>query len=100
MEDSKKWVLNPERKASKREKQYALERLDGVIKKIEFAISRTISKMKSRLLEPENKKLMVQEIKKEVKPSIIKKLAEKKTSVTRSDETEKLKKRYSLDNER
>ena len=100
VEDSKKWVLNPERKASKREKQYALERLDGVIKKIEFAISRTISKMKSRLLEPENKKLMVQEIKKEVKPSIIKKLAEKKTSVTRSDETEKLKKRYSLDNER
>lgn len=100
VEDSKKWVLNPERKASKREKQYALERLDGVIKKIEFAISRTISKMKSRLLEPENKKLMVQEIKKEVKPSIIKKLAEKKTSVTRTDETEKLNKRYSLDNER
>lgn len=43
---------------------------------------------------------MVQEIKKEVKPSIIKKLAEKKKGVTRTDETEKLNKRYSLDNER
>lgn len=100
VEDSKKWVLSPERKASKREKQYALDRLDGVIKKIEHAISKTISKMKSRLLKPENKKIMVQEIKKEVKPSILKKLSEKKTSIRNNDVTEKLNKGSSLDNER
>lgn len=100
VEDSKKWVLSPERKASKREKQYALDRLDGVIKKIEHAISKTISKMKSRLLKPENKKIMVQEIKKEVKPSILKKLSEKKTSMRSNDVTEKLNKGSSLDNER
>ena len=64
VEDSKKWILSPERKASKREKQYALDRLDGVIKKIEYAITKTISKMKNRLLKPENKNIMVQEIKK------------------------------------
>ena len=98
--DSKKWVLNPERKASKREKQYALDRLDGVIKKIEYAITKTISKMKNRLLKPENKNIMVQEIKKEVKPSILKKLSEKKASITRNGETGKLNKESSLDNER
>lgn len=92
VEDSKKWVLSPERKASKREKQYALDRLDGVIKKIEYAITKTISKMKNRLLKPENKNIMVQEIKKEVKPSILKKLSEKKASITRNGETGKLNK--------
>ncbi len=59
VEDSKKWVLSPERKASKREKQYALDRLDGVVKKIEYAITKTISKMKNRLLKPENKNIML-----------------------------------------
>lgn len=100
VEDSKKWVLSPERKASKREKQYALDRLDGVVKKIEYAITKTISKMKNRLLKPENKNIMVQEIKKEVKPSILKKLSEKKASITRNGETGKLNKESSLDNER
>lgn len=100
VEDSKKWILSPERKASKREKQYALDRLDGVIKKIEYAITKTISKMKNRLLKPENKNIMVQEIKKEVKPSILKKLSEKKASITRNGETGKLNKESSLDNER
>lgn len=99
-EYSKKWILSPERKASKREKQYALDRLDGVIKKIEYAITKTISKMKNRLLKPENKNIMVQEIKKEVKPSILKKLSEKKASITRNGETGKLNKESSLDNER
>mgnify|MGYP005936989427 CR=1 FL=1 len=100
VEDSKKWILSPERKASKREKQYALDRLDGVVKKIEYAITKTISKMKNRLLKPENKNIMVQEIKKEVKPSILKKLSEKKASITRNGETGKLNKESSLDNER
>lgn len=43
---------------------------------------------------------MVQEIKKEVKPSILKKLSEKKASITRNGETGKLNKESSLDNER
>lgn len=66
----------------------------------EYAITKTISKMKNRLLKPENKNIMVQEIKKEVKPSILKKLSEKKASITRNGETEKLNKESSLDNER
>ena len=56
--------------------------------------------MKNRLLKPENKNIMVQEIKKEVKPSILKKLSEKKASITRNGEIGKLNKESSLDNER
>lgn len=33
IESSKVWIQNPDRKASRKEKQYALDRLDGVIKK-------------------------------------------------------------------
>ncbi len=32
-EDSKKWIQDPKHKASKREKDYAIKRLDGLIKK-------------------------------------------------------------------
>ena len=34
-EDSKKWIQSPERKASRKEKEYAVKRLDGLIRKIE-----------------------------------------------------------------
>ena len=34
LEESKKWVLSPERKAPKKERDYAAARLDGVITKI------------------------------------------------------------------
>lgn len=32
-EDSKRWIQSPERKASRKEKEYAINRLDGLIKK-------------------------------------------------------------------
>ena len=32
-EDSKKWIQDPKHKASKREKDYAIKRLDGLIRK-------------------------------------------------------------------
>lgn len=100
VEGSKQWIQHPDRKASRKEKQYALDRLDGVINKIENAISRTITQMKNRLLKPENKKVVVQEIKKEVKPSILKSLVEKKANIAKRDEERKVNKRHSLGNER
>ncbi len=100
IESSKVWIQNPDRKASRKEKQYALDRLDGVIKKIESAISKTLTQMKKRLLKPENKKVMVQEIKKEVKPSILKSLEEKKAEIAKRDVERKKIIGHSLDNER
>ena len=60
-EDSKRWIQSPERKASRKEKEYAMEK----------AVVRVVRQLK----QPEKKKAVVEEIKKEVKPSIREKLA-------------------------
>lgn len=88
IEGTKNWIQMPERKASKKEKNYALDRLDGVIKKIQNVMQRALGEMKQKMLQPETKKIIVQEIKKEVKPSIIKKLQENKERIAK-EETER-----------
>lgn len=88
IEGTKDWIQMPERKASKKEKNYALARLDGVIKKIQNVMQKTLNEMKQKMLQPETKKIIVQEIKKEVKPSIIKKLHENKERIAK-EETER-----------
>lgn len=70
VEGSKRWVQSPERKASKKEKEYALARLDGVIRKIEKVMSSAMERIKARLMKPEVKKQAVEQIKKTAKPSI------------------------------
>ena len=35
-EDSKRWIQSPERKASRKEKEYAINRMDGLYKKVGF----------------------------------------------------------------
>ena len=74
-EDSKRWIQSPERKASRKEKEYAIKRLDGLIRKIENAMEKAVVKIVRQLKQPEKKKSVVEEIKKEVKPSIREKLA-------------------------
>ena len=74
-EDSKKWIQDPKHKASRREKEYAIKRLDGLIQKIETAMEKIVIRITSQLKQPEKKRGVVEEIKKEVKPSIREKLA-------------------------
>ena len=69
-EDSKKWIQDPKHKASRREKEYAIKRLDGLIQKIETAMEKIVIRITSQLKQPEKKRAVVEEIKKEVKPSI------------------------------
>lgn len=45
VKQSKAWVLSPERKASKKECEYAAKRLDGVITKITNAMKTTLQKI-------------------------------------------------------
>lgn len=45
VEESKNWVLSPERKASKKEREYAVKRLDGVIAKIKNAMQNAVQKI-------------------------------------------------------
>ena len=56
VEQSKAWVLSPEQKASKKEKEYAAARLDGVIIKITKAMQTAMTAIKTTLMKPEVKK--------------------------------------------
>lgn len=58
-EDSKKWIQSPERKASRKEKEYAVKRLDGLIRKIENAMEKAVGKIVRQLKQPEKKKAVL-----------------------------------------
>ena len=51
VEETKKWVLLPERKAPKKEREYAAERLDGVITKIKNAMQHALAKIQRTLMQ-------------------------------------------------
>ncbi len=71
IEDTKAWLQSPERKAPKKERDYAVARLDGVIGKIRKAMQSTLEKVKSTLLHADKKKAVTEKIKKQTKPSIL-----------------------------
>lgn len=73
-EDSKRWIQSPERKASRKEKEYAINRLDGLIKKSNMRWKSCCEGCPS-VKTAREEKAVVEEIKKEVKPSIREKLA-------------------------
>ena len=81
VEQSKAWVLSPERKASKKEIEYATKRLDGVIARITNAMKSTIQKIQTTLMKPEVKKAGTEQIKKKAKSSIIEQLSRKKKEI-------------------
>ena len=71
IEDTKAWLQAPERKAPKKERDYAVARLDGVVRRIRKAMQSTLEKMKAMLLHADKKKAVTEEIKKQTKPSIV-----------------------------
>ena len=83
IEDTKKWLLAPERKAPKKEREYAVARLDGVIGKIRNAMQTTLAKIQKKLLRPEVKKQADGQIKEQAKPSIIARLQQNQAEVAR-----------------
>ena len=84
-EDSKKWIQDPKHRASRREKEYAIKRLDGLIQKIETAMEKIVIRITSQLKQPEKKRAVVEEIKKEVKPSIRERLAQNVAKIQREE---------------
>ena len=74
IEETKTWLQSPERKAPKKERDYAISRLDGVIGKIKNAMQSALDKIRSALLSPEVKKASKEQIKEQVKPSVLAKL--------------------------
>lgn len=89
VEQSKAWVLSPERKASKKECEYAAKRLDGVITKITNAMKSTIQKIHATLMKPEIKKEGIEQIKKKARTSILEKLNRNKAEIAERDAMKK-----------
>ena len=53
IEDTKKWVLSPERKAPKATREYAAHRLDTVLDKFLKTMQTTAARLQKKLLKPE-----------------------------------------------
>ena len=70
MEESKKWVLSPERKAPQKEREYAAARLDGVIGKIKNTMQTAFAKIQKALMQPETKRAGKERIKEKARESI------------------------------
>ena len=85
IEGTKSWLRSPERKASPKERDYALARLDGVIGKIKNAMQATLDKLKKKLLQPEVKQPVTEQIKERARTSIIAKLKQGQEDVARRD---------------
>ena len=85
VEESKKWVVSPERKAPKKEREYAAERLDGVITKIKNAMQHALAKIQRTLMQPEVKQAGKEQVKKKAKESIMDMLAKAKLNADRDN---------------
>lgn len=98
IEGTKNWIDQPQRKASEKEKNYAKNRLDGVIKKIMKAMT-AVQTVKDSLLQPKTKVKVVNEIKEKARPSIMSRLAEKKKELAERETNKKndLKKSWNRD---
>ena len=75
IKDTQEWLKSPERKAPKKERDYAVARLDGVIQKISKAMDSAWSKLKGWLTMPEVKEKGKEAIKNSARESIYAKLA-------------------------
>ncbi|EGX70819.1 hypothetical protein HMPREF9457_02904 [Dorea formicigenerans 4_6_53AFAA] len=85
VEESKKWVLSPERKAPQKERDYAAARLDGVITKIKRTMQNTLAKIQNALMQPEVKQAGKEQVKKKAKESIMDILAKAKINADRDN---------------
>jgi len=85
IEETKKWVLSPERKAPKKEREYAAERLDGVITKIKNAMQHALAKIQRTLMQPEVKRAGKEQIKEKARESIRERLAKGKLDADRKN---------------
>ena len=81
VEETKSWLLSPERKAPKKEREYAAARLDNVVSKITKAMQTALSVMKAALTKPEVRKANTQQIKEKARTSIYEMLNRNKAIV-------------------
>ena len=52
IEETQNWLRSPERKAPKKEREYAIDRLNGVVKKIRNSMQNALNKLQTVLMKP------------------------------------------------
>lgn len=98
--ESKNWVLSPERKDSKKEREYAAKRLDGVIAKIKNAMQSAVQKIQNKLIQPEMKKAGTEQIKAKARTSVLDKLNRKKEAIRQNSFNTPIRQKHEYFNER
>ena len=89
VEETKNWVLSPERKAPQKEREYAAARLDGVISKIKNTMQSALTKIQKKLMQPEVKQAGKQQIQEKAKESILAFLKKAKQDSTQRESNRK-----------
>lgn len=70
IQETQDWLRSPERKAPKKEREYAAARLDGVIKKIRNSMQNTLQKIQTALMKPSVKKAGKEQVMEKAKESM------------------------------
>ena len=71
IEDTKKWVLSPERKAPQATREYAAHRLDTVLDKFLKTMQSTAARLQEKLLKPEVRRKGKEQVKEKARDSVL-----------------------------
>ena len=71
IEDTKKWVLSPERKAPKATREYAAHRLNTVLDKFLKTMQTTAAHLQEKLLKPEVRQKSKEQVKEKARDSVL-----------------------------
>ena len=71
IEDTKKWVLSPERKAPQATREYVAHRLDGVLDKFLKTMQTTAARLQEKLLKPEVRQKGKEQVKEKARDSVL-----------------------------
>ena len=71
IEDTKKWVLSPERKAPKATREYTAHRLDTVLDKFLKTMQTTTARLQEKLLKPEVRQKGKEQVKEKARDSVL-----------------------------
>ena len=82
IEDTKKWVLSPERKAPKATREYTAKHLDTVLDKFLKTMQTTATRLQEKLLKPEVRQKGKEQVKEKARDSVLQLLNRLQTEQT------------------
>ena len=87
IEDTKKWVLSPERKAPQATREYAAHRLDTVLDKFLKTMQTTAARLQEKLLKPEVQQKGKEQVKEKARDSVLQLLSRLQAEQTQNKPT-------------